>query len=149
MSKEKPVAEKKSSPQYFMIHKSEPQYDLIKSQLLDSSRSPAGLSNYFIWADQDNCCICRIRAGNSSVLFYEILNHPREGISDEDIRDAVRDPSNACSLPGYFYVTPNIKEKLHEVPLIDTAGHGTGTKNHTRRENPRLVSHHKSADTIG
>jgi len=57
------------------------------------------------------------------MLFYEILNYYREGISNEDIQDAVRDPSNACPLPGYFYITPKIKEKLHEDPLIDTAGH--------------------------
>ena len=123
MSKENPVGKNSFSPQYFIIHRSEPKYDLIMGQLLDSSRSPAGLSNYFIQADQEKGCICRIRAGNSAVLFYEILNHLRDGISDEDIREAVRDPSNACPLPGYYHVTPKIKEKLHEVPLIDTAGH--------------------------
>lgn len=124
MSKEKPVGKNSFSPQYFIINRSEPKYDLIMRQLLDSPRSPAGLSNYFIQADQDKGCICRIRAGNSAVLFYEILNHIRDGISDKDIQDAVRDPSNACPLPGYFYITPKIKEKLHEDPLIDTAGHG-------------------------
>lgn len=115
---------KSFSPQYFIINKSEPKYDLIKRQLLDSSRFPAGSSNYFIRADEDKGCICRIRSGNGTVLFYEILNHLREGISDEDIQDALTDPSNACPLPGYFYITPKIKEKLHEVPLMDTTGHG-------------------------
>jgi hypothetical protein len=121
MLKETPVGKNSFSPQYFIIHRTEPRFDLIKQHLLDSTTSPAGFSNYFIQADEDKGCICRIRAGNGSVLFYEILNHLRDGISDEDIREAVRDPSNACPLTGYFYVTPKIKEKLHEVPVIDPA----------------------------
>jgi hypothetical protein len=54
--------------------------------------------------------------GNGTVLFYEVLNHLQEGISSEDIRDAIREPSNASPLPGYFYLTPKIKEKLRAVP---------------------------------
>jgi hypothetical protein len=123
MSKEKPVGKKSFAPQYFIINKSEPKYDLIRKQLLDSSGCPAGSSNYFIWADQDNGCICRIRAGNGTVLFYEILDHLREGISDEDIQDVLNDPANLCPLPGYFYLTPKIEEKLREAPLKDTTGY--------------------------
>src|SRR5512137_1594236 len=100
MSKEKPVGKNSFAPQYFIINKSEPKYDLIKEQLLDSSGCQAGSSHYFIQADQDNGCVCRIRAGNGTVLFYEILDHLREGISDEDIQDVLSDPANACPLPG-------------------------------------------------
>jgi hypothetical protein len=120
MVKEKQVGKNSFAPQYFIINKSEPKYDLIRKQLLDSSGCPAGSSHYFIQADQDNGCICRIRAGNGTVLFYEILDHLREGISDEDILDILSDPANACPLPGYFYVTPKIEEKLREVSLKDT-----------------------------
>lgn len=123
MAKEKPVAENSFSPQYFIIKQSEPTYDLIKTQLLDSPRFPAGSSCYFIRADEDKSCICRIRAGSSTVLFYEILNHPREGIPGEDIREALDDPANACPLPGYYYITPKIEEKLREISLKDSAGY--------------------------
>lgn len=128
MAKEKPVAENSFSPQYFIINKSEPIYDLIRTQLLDSARFPAGSSCYFIRADEDKSCICRIRAGNGSVLFYEILNHLREGIAGEDIQEALDDTANACPLPGYFYITPKIEEKLREVTLKDTAGYAVRLK---------------------
>jgi hypothetical protein len=121
MLKEKPTAETSFSPQYFIITRAEPKYDLIRTQLLDPSRYPAGSSCYFIHAEQDRRCICRIRAGNGTVLFYEILNHLREGISDADIRDALKNPSNASPLPGYFYVTPKIAEKLQDGPMKGTA----------------------------
>lgn len=134
MAKEKPVAENSFSPQYFIIKKSEPAYDLIKTQLLDSSRVPAGSSNYFIRADEDKNCICRIRAGNGTVLFYEIVNHLREGIPGEDIREALDDPANACPLPGYFYLTPKIENKLREVSLKDTAGYAI------RHKGPNMAS---------
>jgi hypothetical protein len=99
-------------PQYFIINKSEPQYELIKKQLLDSPISPVGSSHYFIRAGSDNSCVCRIKAGNGTVLFYEILNHHQEGISDEDIGEALADPINSSPLPGYFYITPKIEERL-------------------------------------
>ena len=111
-----------------MINKSEPKYDLIRTQLLGSSRYPPGSSQYFLCADQDKTCVCRIRDGNGTVLFYEILNHLREGISDEDIRDALQDPANACPLPGYYYLTPTLEEKLREVPPKVTDGQAVGQK---------------------
>jgi len=46
------------------------------------------------------------------VLFYEIINHLQEGISDEDIRKTLSDPANASPLPGYFYLPSGIKTKL-------------------------------------
>jgi hypothetical protein len=120
MSTEKPVAENKFSPQYFIINKSEPQYELIKNHLLNASH-PLGSSHYFIRADTDNGCICRIHAGNGTVLFYEILNHQREGISNEDIRKAVIQSSNASELPDYFFITPEIEEKLRAVHTPEQA----------------------------
>ena len=119
MSKEKPVTENTFSPQYFIINRSEPQYELLKKQLLDSSRLPPGSSHYFIRAAHEKGCICRIKAGNGTVLFYEVLDHHREGIAGEDIRDAIREPSNASPLPGYFYITPRIEEKLRALKMQD------------------------------
>jgi hypothetical protein len=124
MSKEKSMENTSFSPQYFIIQKTEPSYDLITKQLLDPSGSPAGSSHYFIRADQDKRCICRIRAGNGTVLFYEILNHLRKGVSDEDIREALHNPANACPLPGYYYITPEIEGKLREFSLKDSAVYG-------------------------
>jgi len=117
MSKEKPVPENTFSPQYFIISKSEPQYELIKKQLLDTPHHQSGSSHYFIRTCSDKGCVCRIRPGNGTVLFYEILNHLQQGISDEDIREILADPANASPLPGYFYLTPKIKTKLQAMHL--------------------------------
>ena len=121
MSTEKMVAENVFSPQYFIINKSDLQYDLIRKQLLDTPHRPVGSSHYFIRAVREKGCVCRIKAGNGTVLFYEILNHLQEGISDEDIRDAISEPSNASPLPGYFYLTPKIEEKLQVFLSADHA----------------------------
>jgi hypothetical protein len=118
MSTEKTVAENKFSPQYFIINKSEPQYELIKKHLLNTSR-PLGTSYYFIRADLDNSCICRIKAGNGTVMFYEILNHQRQGISDEEIRNAVILPANASGLSDYYFITPEIEEKLRAIHAME------------------------------
>lgn len=123
MSTEKPVTENVFSPQYFIISKSEPQYDLLKKQLLDTPHHPVGSSHYFIRAADKKGCVCRIHAGNGTVLFYEVLNHLSEGISNEDIRDAIREPSNASPLPGYFYITPEIEEKLRAFQAPDHANY--------------------------
>ena len=129
MSTEKKVAENTFSPQYFIINRSEPQYELLKKQLLDPSHLPAGSSHYFIRAAQEKGCICRIKAGNGTVLFYEVLNHLREGITNEDIRDAIREPSNASPLPGYFYITPKIEQKLlRAMRMQDTSCYGKPCK---------------------
>ena len=123
MVKEKPDLAKSFTPQYLIIHKSESRYAHIKEQLLDTSGSPAGSSCFFIKADQKSGCICRIRAGNGAVMFYEVINHYQEGISDEDIREAISDPAYACPLPGYYYLTPKIEEKLQKVRLKYTTGY--------------------------
>lgn len=119
MSSEKNGTDNTFSPQYFIINKSEPQYDLLKKQLLDSPHHPVGSSHYFIRAAREKGCVCRIKPGNGAVLFYEVLNHLQEGISNEDIRDAIREPSNASPLPGYFFITPKIEETLREVQAAD------------------------------
>jgi hypothetical protein len=51
------------------------------------------------------------------VLFYEIVNHLKMGISDNDIREAITRPSNAASLPGYYYLTPEIERKIGTSPI--------------------------------
>jgi hypothetical protein len=103
------------SPQYHLIAGSEPQYELIKKYLLDASPCPIGSPHFIIRAGADTGCICRIRAGNNTVLFYEIIDHRQEGISDGEIRDAVARPSGASPLPGYYYITPEIERKLAAV----------------------------------
>jgi hypothetical protein len=121
MSTEKPVTENTFYPQYFIIPKSEPQYDQIKKHLLDSTHRPAGSSHYFIRAAHEKGCVCRINDGNGTVLFYEILDHLKEGISDEDIRAALRESSNTSPLPGYFHISPKIEQKLHAFQTTDSS----------------------------
>ena len=100
------------SPQYFIITSSEPQYDLIKEHLLASSPHSTRSSYYFIRAVKDDVCICRIKAGYVCVLFYEIINHLAEGITDEDLREAITRPQSASPLPDYYYLTPEIEKKI-------------------------------------
>ncbi len=119
MSPNKEPMENAFSPQYFVISKSEPRYELIKKQLLDPVHSEAGSSHFFIRSGSDKNCICRIRAGNESVLFYEILNHLQEGISDEDISEVLTNPKNSTTVPGYFYITPTLEKKLLMANMLE------------------------------
>jgi hypothetical protein len=101
------------SRQYFMITRSEPQYDLIKNQLLDQSTAcPLGSSYYFIRSDGENGCICRLKPANGAAIFYEILDHRNEGISDDEIREAASSPSRETPLAGYYYLTPAMEKKI-------------------------------------
>jgi hypothetical protein len=128
MSTEKNGTDNTFSPQYFIINRSEPQYDLLKKQLLDSTHRPVGSSHYFIRAAREKGCVCRIKPGNGTVLFYEVLDHLQDGISNEDIRDAIREPSNASPLPGYFYITPGIEQKLRAAQAADHSCSGKACK---------------------
>lgn len=123
MLKERPDAEKAMTPQYQIITRSESRYQLIKTKLLDTSRFPAGSTCYFVRVYKDTGCICRIRAGTGAVMFYEIINHYLEGITDEDIQEAIRDPANACPLDGYYTITPTIEAKLHNLRLREDHGY--------------------------
>lgn len=123
LSNRKEYTENAFSPQYFVISKSEPRYELIKKQLLDPVHSPVGSSHFFIRSGSDKSCICRIRAGNGSVLFYEILNHLQEGISEEDISEVLTNPENSTLVPGYFYITPDIEKKLQGANMPEYPNH--------------------------
>lgn len=113
------------SPRYFLINRSEPQYDLIKGRLLDNSSLPAGASHYFVRTDNDMHCLCRIRAGNGTVLFYEILDHIREGISDQDLMEAAGDPKNASPLPEYCHLSHKIEEHLRQYLAVHAQAQGS------------------------
>lgn len=118
-------AERSFTPQYLIISNAESRYALIKKQLLDPIGARPGVSCYFVRAGQDRGCICRIRAGYGAVMFYEVLDHEAEGITNEDIRQAIRNPANACPLAGYFYPTPEIEENLKNVRRKETHGYKT------------------------
>lgn len=123
MSSKKEHMENAFSPQYFVISKSEPRYELIKKQLLDPISRVSGSSHFFIRSMSDKSCICRIRAANGSVLFYEILNHLQEGISDEDISEALANSENSTPVPGYFYLTPMLEKKLLSARMAEYSIH--------------------------
>jgi hypothetical protein len=128
MPTETPVAMNTFSPHYCIINRSEPQYELIKKHLLNSIPHIPGSSQYFIRAGRGNCCICRIRPGNGTVLFYEILNHCQEGITETAIASAISDPANASPLEGYFYIPETIERKLTEHERIGSGYSATGCK---------------------
>lgn len=113
------------SPRYFLINKSEPRYDLLKSQLLDYSLLPSGASHYFVRAEQESLSLCRIRAGNGTVIFFEILDHEREGITDDDLREACCDKKNASPLPEYYHLSRKINEQLQQYLAIPARHKGT------------------------
>lgn len=91
-----------------------PNYELIWQEPVDSPQITDIFSHYFIRAEQGQGAVCGIRARNGSVMFYEIVDNLRAGISDEDIQQALRDPANACPLPGYYYLPRHLAEKLRE-----------------------------------
>jgi hypothetical protein len=99
-------------PRYIMLNKSEPPYDLILKQL-EHSRSPMiGSSYYYIRAGYEWRCICRITPGHGPVLFHEILDPGHEGISDEDIREAIEQDTHFFTLPGFYGISEGIEKKL-------------------------------------
>lgn len=110
----KAVAKHSGTPQYCLIKKAMPSYDLIWREPMDSSQIPEVFSQYFIRAEQGQGAVCGIRARNGSVMFYEIVDNLHAGISDEQIQEALRDPANACPLPGYYYLPREMAEKLRE-----------------------------------
>lgn len=98
-------------PRYIMLNKSEPPYDLILNQL-QASRSPMiGSSYYYIRAGYEWRCLCRITS-SGPVLFHEILDPGQDGISDEDIREAIEEDTRFFTLPGFYCISGKIEKKL-------------------------------------
>ena len=128
MSAEKSCTGNTLAPQYCMITRSEPQYELIRKLLLEPAGSPAGRSYFFLRGDPEAGCVCRIKDGNGAVLFYEILDHKHEGITDQEIREAMARPTGPSGLPGYYYITPEIEQKLRSVPAAEHAQCGVACR---------------------
>lgn len=100
-------------PRYIMLNKSEPPYDLILRQLQKSQNPMIGSSYYYIRAGYEWRCICRIAPSSGPVLFHEILDPGQDGISDEDIREAIeQDTGFFFTLPGFYRISEVIEKKL-------------------------------------
>jgi hypothetical protein len=99
-------------PQYIMPDESEPEYELILEQLQDYRNSLIGSSFYYIRADDERSCLCRIVHGSGKVFFHEVVDHHKHGISDEDIEESVRRDTGSFTLPGYHSISPHVEQKL-------------------------------------
>ena len=99
-------------PKYIMFNKSEPPYDLILKQLQNAQSPMIGSSYYYIRAGYQWRCLCRITPSSGSVLFHEILDPGQDGISDEDIREAIEQDTRFFTLPGFYCISVVIKKKM-------------------------------------
>jgi len=99
-------------PRYIMLNKSEPPYDLILKQLQNSQSPMIGSSYYYIRAGYAWCCLCRITPSKGPVLFHEILDTGQDGISDEDLREAIEQDTHSLTLPGFYGISLKIEKKL-------------------------------------
>jgi hypothetical protein len=99
-------------PRYIMLNKSEPPYDLILKQLQDSQSPIIGSSYYYIRAGSEWRCVCRLTPSRGPVLFHEILDTGLDGISDEDIREAIEQDARFFTLPGFYHMSVEIEKKL-------------------------------------
>ena len=99
-------------PRYIMLNKSEPPYNLILKQFQNAQSPMIGSSYYYIRAGYQWRCLCRITPSSGPVLFHEILNPGQDGISDEDIREAIEQDTRFFTLPGFYCISVVIKKKL-------------------------------------
>lgn len=111
-----PKAEKKSGitplPHYAMPDGSIPPYELILEHIQHSANNLIGSSYFYIKADDRSCNLCRIIHGGGKIFFHELVDHEKNGISEDDINDAVRLGSGAFSIPDYYPISPHIEQKL-------------------------------------
>lgn len=99
-------------PRYSMPDESAPEYELILDELQDDRRSLIGSSFYYIKSDEIGFALCRIIHGGGKIYFHEIVDHPKYGISDEDIElSATLDPGT-FALPGHYHISTLIEQKL-------------------------------------
>jgi hypothetical protein len=99
-------------PRYIMFNKSEPPYDLILKQLQNAQSPMIGSSYYYIRAGYEWRCLCRITPSSGPVLFHEILNPGQDGISEEDIREAIDQDTHSFTFPGFHRISVEIEKKL-------------------------------------
>jgi hypothetical protein len=52
------------------------------------------------------------------VLFHEILDPGQDGISDEDIRDAIEQDTRSFMLLGFFCISVEIEKKLRSACVM-------------------------------
>jgi hypothetical protein len=112
MPKAKKVTGLAPLPQYIMPDESEPEYELILEQLQNYRESMIGSSYYYIRAGDERFCLCRIVHGGGKVFFHELVDHHKHGISDDDIRESVRQDIGTFSLPGHHPISPHLEQKL-------------------------------------
>jgi hypothetical protein len=112
MPKVKKISGMDPLPRYIMPDESEPEYELILEQLQNYRKSLIGPSYYYIRANDERCCLCRIVHGAGKVFFHEMVDHRQHGISDEDIEESVKQDTGAFTLPGHYHISPHIEQKL-------------------------------------
>ncbi len=113
------TAQKTSSieplPRYIRPDASVPEYDAILEQLQEYHRSLIGSSYYYIRAENDRMCLCRILPGGGKIFFHEIVDHEKHGISEDDLEEAVCLDTGQLSGAGYHQISPHIESKLRVV----------------------------------
>ena len=99
-------------PRYIMPDASIPPYDEMLKHLKAYPRSYIGSSYYYVRAEHDCAHLCRILPGGGKIYFHEIVDHEKYGISDQDMKDAIRPDAGSFSLPDCYPISSRIGEKL-------------------------------------
>lgn len=99
-------------PPYAMPDKSIPPYEQIISEL--AGRDPCFIrsSCFYIRKQGPECTLNRIICGSAKIFFHESVSHGNLGITNEELIGAAHGDAEFVSMPGYYPITPAIREKL-------------------------------------
>jgi hypothetical protein len=90
----------------------EPDYDYILEQLYESTTSPIGSSYFYLRVLGDSVSLCRIVHGGGQVFFHETVDHRKQGITDNDLDEAIQKDPGVFPAPGYHVISPHIEARL-------------------------------------
>lgn len=99
-------------PRYVKPDMSEPDYNIILGELQEYHRSLIGSSYYYIRKHDEIPVLCRIIHGGGKVFFHETVDHEANGITAEDLEEAVVEDSDAFESKGYCNISAHIDSKL-------------------------------------
>jgi len=96
----------------FMPDAAELDYDQILEQLVESATSRIGSSFFYLRSWGDRIALCRIVHGGGKIYFHEIMDHRQQGITENELEDAVHCDPGIFTVPGYHQISPPIETKL-------------------------------------
>ena len=99
-------------PHYAMPDRSVPPYEQIIGELAGNDSCFVGSSCFYVRKQDGQCFLHRIVCGSAKIFFHESVSHEKLGIHDEELAQAAHADAEFSSLPGYYPISPGIREKL-------------------------------------